>query len=52
MTGYSAVLLSVVLSLGTGSTSTVTVVRSANGTVPMLLKTTVFVSPGLIRSRT
>ena len=50
MTGYSAELLAVFFSSGTGATSTLTVVRVANCTWPRLLKVTVFCSPGLIRS--
>src|SRR5262245_10671686 len=45
MTGYSAVLLVVFVSPGTGSTSTLTVVCSPNGTRAPTANVTAFVSP-------
>jgi hypothetical protein len=45
MTGYSAVLLVVFVSPGTGSTSTFTDVCSPNGTSAPTVNTTAFVSP-------
>src|SRR3990170_1017536 len=46
MTGYSAVLLAVFVSPGTGSTSTLTEICSPKGTSAPTLRTTALVSPG------
>src|SRR5262245_34405148 len=51
MTGYSAVLLVVFVSPGTGSTSTFTDVCSPNGTSAPTLNVTAFVSPGSMIGR-